>query len=296
MKNTINHYNRLIAASTAVQILDNSKIKINIPLLKVMIKNRPTNEKRKYYHNGKDTGYIQTKYYSRDKITSRIFTKAGNLNLITLSDPDIKQCINSRYEDGQIVEIDYKAFEYGIICKILDINLVKDIHSHIAEVMGCTREEAKKINNAFFYGASENTILNIQPSFDYLEYTCHMGLFIQRKNEYLKQLEIDYDKNGFVINPFGRKIYPKSKYNIFNNVIQSTGSDILIDVIINIKKSNTNFNLLFHRFDSLFFDLQTSDLNLNLSELVNIIIIPQYDLSINTHIGRNLNELKKLKE
>lgn len=290
------HYDRLIAASKAEQILAKKKIGINIPFLLMTMKSRPSEEKNKYYLNGKDRGYIQTKYRSKDKITGRMFTAPGNLNLINLSDPDIKESIVSKHDDkGCIVEIDYNAFEPTIMQKLIGYEFQKDVHDLVSETLDINRNDAKKINNAYFYGMGRGGLIELVGVHMMKTFDLIMKNFEEAKDNYLIPHIESYEKNGYVVNPYGRKIYPRNKNNIFNNIIQSTGSDILIDLIINLEENHSKFDVIFHRFDSLFFDFKKSNIYLDLNELIKIITTNEYNLTISISIGKNLNNLKKLK-
>jgi len=300
MENSIpTNYKRLLASSFAEQQLAKSKIYLNIPLLKIMMKARPSEEKQRYYLIGKDDHNISTQYRSKDKITARMFTRPGELNLITLSDPDIKECISSRYnENGRIVELDYRAFEYRIMTFLMDYDLFpnKDIHTKVAEELNIDRNEAKKINNAFFYGMGQKNLRKmINDNEKYIQYRILMEGFMKAKKEFLAPYLEEYVQNGYVINPYGRFIYSKSESTIFNNIIQSTGSDILIDSICAIAKLH-KFNMLFHRFDSLFFDFKNKDLYTDLKMLQGLMTknVLGVKLDVNTSIGKNLNNLARL--
>ncbi len=75
-------------------------------------------------------------------------------------------------------------------------------------------------------------------------------------------------------------------------MIQSTGSDILIDTII--KLNQENLNVILHRFDSLFFDLKKLNIYLELEEIITIMTENNYNLEVSVLVGKNLNKLKKL--
>jgi len=294
MNDTKRHYDRLIAASKAEQILGKSKIYVNVPALKIINKLRPTKERNQYLINSIDTGYIQTKYSSKDKITARMFTTPGNLNLITLSDEDILNCIVSKYgREGILVELDFKQFEPTIMSKLIGYSFDGDIHTIVSKKLKMTRNDAKILNNAYFYGASEETInQKFYVGGDIKDYLDMMEDFNNAKDKFLEPHLEMYEKNGYIINPYGRKVFPREKRNIFNNMIQSTGSDILIDTII--KLNQENLNVILHRFDSLFFDLKKLNIYLELEEIITIMTENNYNLEVSVLVGKNLNKLKKL--
>jgi len=294
------NYNRLIKASQAEKILGSCKIHIDVSKLSIFNQVNPSDEKMAYYLAAKDTGFISTKYASRGKITARMFTTPNNLNLITLSDSEILKCIDSRFDPGYIVEIDYSSYEFGIACGLMGFTDFDglDVHQMVAEELKIERNKAKKLVYAMLYGMSDSNLANIVTPYQIDNLTSLFMEFLNAKNEYLISLESQFDTSQYVTNVFGRKIYPKHKGNIFNNVIQTTGSDIMIDTVIRIKKLE-KFNILFHRFDSLYFDFTKDDLYKSLSTLIEAMNQSELEVNFNlqtaVYVGKSAHNLKKLK-
>ncbi len=298
MDHSINNYKRLIVAARAEQILENCKIHVDVAKLNLFNKANTTPEKQKYILSARETGFVNTSYSSRGKITARMFNKSGALNLITLSDSDILKCINSRYENGFIVEFDYSAYEFGIICNILHYTDFDDIDvpTRIANDLDIDRDVAKKLIYGVMYGMANSTVNSmIDEGQQDLFYQTFSDLFAA-KEEYLANQEDLFSSTQYVINSFGRKIYPKQKRNIFNNIIQSNGSEILMDTICRIGSLN-KFNLLFHRFDSLFFDIDRGSLKQQVPEIIELMLKNERSFKLHTSIsiGESLHNLKKLK-
>lgn len=295
MDHNSSDYRRRMRSAFAEDILSKSDIYLNVPLLKMLSYGKSNQQADKLYHNCSQSK-INARYYSRDKVTARLFTMEGSFNPITLSDPDIKECIVSRYRsEGVIVELDFSQFEPSIMFNLMNFSFDGDVHNIVSDKFNISRQDAKKLNNAYFYGMSSE---NVKKLVDVNEYFHLMSEFAITKEKYVQPHIEHYREHGYVVNFFGRKIYPRSEHTIFNNLIQSTGSDILIEAIIRIYKQN-KFNIIFHRFDSLFFDMKISDVYLYLSELRNLMCtndIPGLHLHTSVYIGNNLNKLKKLKE
>lgn len=265
------NYDRLMRGAMAEQILNRAKIRVNTPILKTLVENTKRSDPfyREYvmYHKAAQAGegYISSRYYSRDKVTARMFTESGCLNLINLSDPTLKRAIVSRYAKGSIVCIDFSTFEFTIIASILKehgCTIPIDVHTHTANLLGCTRDEAKTHNGVLFYGTNENVVglcesLGVNDD-AWLTYVQDVR---QAISSYMKQYE-SYDDVGYVVNLYGRRVYPKASNTIFNSVVQSTGSDILIEAIISLDSmlKNKKAEILFHRFDSVYFDFARSEL------------------------------------
>ena len=312
MNITNNTYDRLIRSAMCEEVLSTLNIHLNVHHLKEVIKRKNmagTMDKKsdlfRYYQFAKNNdSFISTKYYSRDKITFRMFNKKGHLNLITLSDKDILKSVSSRM-GGYIVEIDYKAFEYTIMCDLLNIpDAPEDLHTEaLGYLTWLNRDEVKKLNNAILYGGNIDTYiseLRDHPKYedDGIEnYISLIVPFVIKIESFLEDQEFQYNKYGFVVNSYGRKIYPKDKRNIFNNVIQSIGSEILIDVIIELNKilsNNKNVKMLFHRFDALFFDISKEELpeNINIINSLMKSIANGFKLQTNISVGKNLTSMQ----
>lgn len=304
----ITHYNRLIRSAHAEQVLSKCKIYVDIDMLRKHNIRRQDSVNSEMYRYLKcaseNKSYIHTKYYSRNKTTFRLFTTKGNLNLITLSDPDILSCIKSKYDDGYIVEIDYTSFEYTIMLNLLNIvNAPEDIHLETTNILGCSRDEAKKLNNAILYGSPVSTVIStINKKYDsssIKKYISLINKIVTPIHEYENDNKDSYLKNGYVVNSYGRKIYPKRVGNIFNNVIQSIGSDIIIEAILRITDfiKNKDANLMFHRFDSLYLDISKDTLYKHLNGINNImkqIPSPSPRLGTKIKIGKDLTTLEEL--
>ena len=291
------NYYRLIRTRKAEQILGKSNIHIDTSKLNVFQKTNPSNEKAKYLLHSKVNGFISSEYSAQNKITARMFTKSGSLNLITLADTDIKVCINSRYDNGYIVELDYSSYEFGIMLGLLNFTEFNDvdIHTIVAQELEINRNDAKRIVYALIYGMSKKNLSKILTDNQIASLFVIIGPFLEVIEDYLCPLIEEYSKNKSVTNHYGRLIYPKTERNIFNNIIQSIGSDILIDTIIRINNLD-KFNILFHRFDSLFFDINSTDLKQNLPVLIDVMKSSEtnFNLQIGISIGKTLQNLKKL--
>jgi len=307
-------YNRLLKSALCEEILSTFDIHLNVHYLNTIINKKrlagtmdKNSELYRYYKYAiNNNRKIKTEYYSRNKTTFRMFTKKGHLNLITLADKIILTAISSR-TGGYIAEIDYKAFEYTIICSLLNIpNAPEDLHT---EAQGwltwLNRDEVKRVNNAILYGGNiEAYISELKDHPDCEDemvdgYISLIVPFVVKRDSFIEDHEHMYNSHGYVINSYGRKIYPTSNKNIFNNIIQSIGSEILIDLIIefNTKLSDVDgINVLFHRFDSIFFDLSKENIKENLLYINNIMKSINGDINLQTNIsvGKNLTSMKRV--
>jgi len=181
--------------------------------------------------------------------------------------------IISRFDDGKIVVFDYTSFESRIalyFCeneKFIRENYQKDLHFEVAKLIFLTtyisedqREFSKIVNHSIMYGASKNTILEKLKNFN------NSDRIYDSVKEFLKpimkqsyEIKKFNEENGYIINKWGTIIRPKSSkdYASFNNYIQSTATEILVDKLFEIKNFIRNYKseLIFQVHDSLIFDI-----------------------------------------
>lgn len=297
-------YTRLIRSAIARQILSNCDIHLDTCSLRTNIlvnksNHIGTSELNKWLNAAYPNKFVTTKYNSLKYTTHRMFVEKGQLNPITLSNPQILEAITSRYNDGKIYEIDWKCHEYTILKGLFPIlkNYPDDIHTEVSNILKCSRSEAKQIDSLLLYG-DDNEVVNWFNTSTYDEIGWLYDLIRPIRieiSEYIDSQFETYIKSGYVINLYGRKIYPKSKRNIFNNIVQSIGVELLVETIIklhNLFGMTDGYNLLFHRFDALYFDLE-SDILINkiISTMENI--DPRFNLKVNIKSGDNLREIKE---
>jgi len=306
----VSTYLRQLESIKAEQILSKSKIFIDTNSLRPHLIGKPNQgDVYRYMKNASQGGgYISTEYSSRGKITNRMFTKKGHLNLITLSNKIILKSIKSRYEDGFIVVLDYKNYEPTIMRQYLDLDFCEDLHTWASELLRLDRSIVKTYNMAILYGKSFDTqILRISKELtnDHgcKEYNMinYLGTMEQLNLQILKYVDSvieSFKFNGFIVNLYGRKIYPKDASNIFSNEIQSVGSEILVDAIIKIDEllNEKGAHLLFHRFDALYFDISKSALRNMLPKIIKLMesANPDINLTVGIQLGKDLTSLKEL--
>jgi len=131
------------------------------------------------------------------------------------------------------------------------------------------------------------------------EYVKFILTMREKISEFIKPHLDSYREFGYVINPYGRKIYPKSEDVIFNNIAQSIGSEILIDCIVKLNSfiQKKRINILFQRFDSVYFDFDKENLYNHLEDIYNIMcnINPDIELKAKINVGTSVGTLKELK-
>lgn len=315
MDSRVTTYKRLIRSAQAEQILSKSKVYLDIPKLRPHIIGSgvdKTSELYRYLKYASQHGsYISTEYNSKQKTTARMFTKKGNLNLITLSDDRILSALRSRYDEGYILCLDYNNFEPSIIrCEIGDV-MPESIHDWAVDLFHSDKLPRKVIklynmqllySTDFVFMVSKlSSVLKDEyecDDFDILEYVERLASIREFIADYVALQSESFENAGFITNSYGRKIYPRDKNNIFNNAIQSIGSEILVEAIIalNDYTQDKEMHLLFHRFDSLYIDISKVALYKHLSKIKGIMegVNQNVNLTVGISVGKNITDLKEL--
>lgn len=310
----VDTYSRIVSSSIAEQILGECSVFIDVPKLQALNRIPKSGDKDRFKFMRKaieGDGYISSKYYSRDKRTFRIFPAKKELNLINLSSEDVLKSMRSRYKSGKIVCMDYSNFEYSIMRGIFEelTDTPADLHQWAADLFDTTRDSVKAMNHAMVYGSTEDIRLMIRRVRELVEKSSNNNnngeeyintIFKIRGmiKDYTNGLVDGYKKNGYVLNHYGRKIYPKNEDSIFNNIIQSNGSEVMVDALISLweKSKREKWNILFQRFDAIYFDFSSEALlEGRVDEVKKIMegVNDNYDLSVSIKMGDSVYKLKE---
>ena len=246
----------------------------------------PTKEIRCKFENNKK--YTILKYSDKRTITGRI-NCIDNFNPQTLpKDSEIRKSIISRFEGGEIVSFDYKSFETRLsmyLSRDMDFinqNLNSDFHINTAKVIFLNeeptleqREIGKNINHAILYGGGDkllSTIIAKSNINDVEESIKRVKVFLAPILDTSNYINDVYKELGYIVNPFGTLIKPNKTYAAFNNYVQSTAADIVVDKLEEIKQwsKNKKSSLIFQVFDSFVFDISPEDKNA-VEDLYNIL-------------------------
>lgn len=225
-----------------------------------------------------NTKLAQINYSTKKTITGRIVCD-DRYNPQNLSkEGDDRAKIISRFRNGRIYQFDYTSFEARIALYLTnDEEFIqdyydKDIHSETAIIIFEThdftpeqREVAKLANMAIMYGASEDTamkLLSKYPEPD--EKLRKIKLFLEPIFRKAKEIIEESNRNGYLINKWGSIIRPEKNYAAFNNYLQSTASEIVIDKVLAIKELLRPYRsqFLFQVHDSLVFDVHPEEIDI----------------------------------
>ncbi len=237
----------------------------------------PQNGLRCSWDDGKK--YLILRYSDKRTITGRINCIDGFNPQMLPKDSEIREQMISRYDGGKIVAFDYKSFETRLSMylsrdeEFILKNMNSDLHLNTAnsifqrdELSAKERKLGKDVNHAILYGGGDALLKNIisESNVDDLESS------ILRVKEFLEPIlntsnyiNDVYKELGYIINPFGTLIKPNKSYAAFNNYVQSTAADIVVDKISEIKDwlKNKKSSFMFQVHDSFILDISPEDLN-----------------------------------
>lgn len=241
---------------------------------------------RSTWENGKK--YLMLRYSDKRTITGRINCVDSFNPQMLPKDSVIRKQIISRYENGTIIVFDYKSFETRLsmyLSRDEDFilkNMNSDLHYNAAksmfsdvEITKNHRKVAKDVNHAILYGGGDKLVKNIISkieSADVDECLNNVKLFLSpilTTSEYINSV---YKELGYIINPFGTLIKPNKSYAAFNNYVQSTATEIVVDKIKELKTwlENNKSSFMFQVHDSFVMDIHPDDMN-SIDEIINIL-------------------------
>lgn len=247
-------------------------------------------------------------YSNKRTITGRI-TSNDNYNPQNLAkEGKPRSFIISRYRGGQVYQFDYTSFETRIalyLCGDEDFIMQyydKDLHHETAvrifNTFDCTSEQrdvAKLVNHSIIYGASEATIMSKMeghvddPQEKMLEVKRFLYPLFKRSKEIMEETE----ERGYIINKWNSIIRPEKSYAGFNNYIQSTASEIIVDQVYAIKNMLVGMRsqFMFQVHDSIILDIHPDEIHL----VKNIIESMSYNrgmlFTVNYKSGPNYRDL-----
>lgn len=246
-------------------------------------------------------------YSSKRTLTGRI-TSSDKYNPQNLSKSnDDRSMIISRFRAGQVYQFDYTSFEARIalyMCQDEDFIQEfydKDLHYETAKIIFDTddftaeeRDIAKLANMAIMYGASEATALKIlekypEPYEKLRKIKSFLRPIFNKASEIVEQSK----QNGYIINKWGSIIKPEKDFAGFNNYLQSTAAEIIVDKVFEIKNLLRGYRsqFMFQVHDSLVFDIHPEENHL-VEQIAKIMSYHRNMIfSINYKSGPNFKDL-----
>jgi len=215
-------------------------------------------------------------YSTKRTLTGRITSK-DRYNPQNLSKNNEERTkIISKFRNGRVYQFDYTSFEARIALYLSDDDdfierfYDKDLHSETARIIFETqdftheqRNIAKLVNHSILYGASEATVLKKLEGQEHpVEKMLRVKEFLSPLFKKSKELMHQAEDDGYIINKWGSIIKPEKSYAGFNNYIQSTASEIVVDKVCEIKElmKMLKSDFLFQVHDSLVFDIHPDEI------------------------------------
>ena len=225
---------------------------------------------------------------------------------------NIRKCIVPKRDI--FVELDYTSFEFNVLLFLYGpdilIEKLKNIYDVICEEANIeNRDIVKSIVFKKIYGIG-GTITDLE-----IKRTLTENNIGQSKvyifNKYLDWIEDVKDliqqtvmssKENYIKTAFGRKINFSNdnisrKNLLFNNVIQSTASDIALNALSKIQEylSNKNSEVILFCHDSFLIDLDLNEKNsINNMSLILQNILQNHTMPVNISIGKNYGSMRKI--
>lgn len=224
----------------------------------------------------RDGMYLLKVHYSNKRtLTGRIVAQDEyNPQNLPKEGPE-RSYIVSRYPKGKVLIFDFVSFETVLAMLATQDDAFigqytnKDLHQESAaiifgqvEITDEERELAKNINHSLIYGGGQELLMNKlsnqeSPEKILTKIRSFLGPIIKKSQE----LKFKYKEQGYVMTDFGSIIQPEKDYAAFNNYIQATATEIIVDKVIELYHflSTKKSKLLFQVHDSLVFDIHPEE-------------------------------------
>ncbi len=228
------------------------------------------NDKLNFFYR-KNCKLAKINFSNKKTITGRIVADDVYNPQNLQKNNDDRSNIISQFDKGQIFVFDYESFETRLALYLSkDISFIsqnynKDIHIEAAkiifsknEISNVEREFTKLMNHSIIYNSSEASVLKKMNHIDDYQRKYYMiKEFLKPILSGSKKIDDFYKKNSFVVNSYNTVVFPEKDYAAFNNYIQSTASEIVIDKVLQIKNmlDGKLSKFLFQVHDSLIFDI-----------------------------------------
>jgi len=220
--------------------------------------------------------FINLNFSNKRAITNRIICR-DEFNIQNIKTDSPKRAnIVSQYDGGSIFVCDYTSFETRIsvfLTRDRDfINAYKneDIHYEVGmpifnkeTLTNNERSFAKLLNHAFLYGVShKKAIFMLSKHVEDPEQTLY---FVKKQLGPILDMADKINKEGssigYVKTNWGLIVKPEKEYAYYNNLVQSTASEIMVDKMLEIKEllKDKESNFLFQVHDSMIFDIHPEE-------------------------------------
>jgi hypothetical protein len=254
-------------------------------------------EKFGKYFSGKehllDSDAMIRTQYNVHTVTGRPSNRFGGINFAALSKDDgARACIVSRYNNGQLILIDYSAYHPHLIAKLINYNLPADAYHYFAKYYFNTDsptedqvKDAKQRTFAFMYG-------NVPQKYRAIPFFSKMEDFIAHRWDYFERY--GYVESGLYKRPFYKhNIVDATPTKLFNYMLQRAETEYNVDVIndvINWVKGR-DIKPILYTYDSMLFDVAEAAAA-RIPDLIKL--MTKHGFPVKTFSGKDYNSLLRL--
>lgn len=256
--------------------------------------------------NFSDGKNLILKYSNKKTITGRINCADKRFNPQLLPKKSLeREKITSIYKGGKIAVFDFVSFETKISVYLTKdkefIKLVsdKDIHDMTGQILfenkggSGARDLGKRVNHSIIYGIGDEKLNEMLfQSNVAVSKVSKVKKFLEPIIKNSKKIQEDYKRNGYIINPYKSIIYPQKEWAAYNNYVQSTAADMVVDKLFQIKELLTGkkSRFLYQVYDSFVFDIHPEELSLIEAVKIKLESNGRHRFDIEYVVGNNLWE------
>ena len=219
-------------------------------------------DKVRYHLADSDFVYSEYNLYTR---TGRPANSYSGVNYAALNKDDgSRRIIQSRFDDGMLVEFDFSSYHMFLVARILDISIPSaDIHTYMAQLIlgkdNITPEEKsqmKQINFQLLYSDLDDSIIEAVP-------------YYAKLDKFRNTLYKSFLKNGYIeTHLFKRRIYmpiDSKAATVFNYYVQSYETEqnaiFIRRVTSYIQEKQLDLKMILYTYDSILFDIPQHELH-----------------------------------
>jgi hypothetical protein len=259
-----------------LQEMEGQKIKVNRKVLEGKRENKKARDLLKFLGDKGDNVHVL--YDAFKTKTGRLSVKKGSFPILTMN-KEFRSAIEPT--NDWILELDYNAAELRTLLALAGKEQPsEDIHQWNSEILGVSRDEAKKSVISWLYGSKTSDIGKKLSE-------------IYKREEVLSKY---YDpETQIVTTPFGRKI-KASDHHAMNYLVQSTTADLVFDRMMELKKffKGKKSFIKFCLHDSVVIDLAHEEKG-DVKEIREIFSNTKLDKFVSSlNAGENFGDLKPL--
>ncbi len=204
--------------------------------------------------------------------TGRLFSKSINLS------NKIKNCLKSRFENGFIIEFDYHAMDFMVLCNIVnfkDFFKVSDLYNYITTLLKLkNRDQCKRFVYQCLYGESfiEACSKFDVNYYDFVKLNASGKLPFNDIQEFKNKLINQFNDTKKIFDFYGKEIEVEEKNKILSHYAQSTSSTVIIKSMLKIHDflKYKESKMIMYNYDSLVFDIKNEEIDFvkNISEMM----------------------------